>query len=164
MPTHDSPLTQIATWVAQRPQVLLCEVQSDGATLYDVRAAKHLTLTRHAVEHLAEKKDRQTGASYLVLQLATGAQLVLCDQGFAFAPSFVNTGPLPIPTEVLCMRDYHTILAQVHTADPARRGEAVQLVMVLIALLDGARAVGLDVSREERTVDEALRRLEGAGP
>jgi hypothetical protein len=58
------------------------------------------------------------------------------------------------------MGDYEAMVAQVRSADEGHRAEALQLVMALIALLDGARAVGLDVGREEREVNALLERLD----
>jgi hypothetical protein len=48
-------------------------------------------------------------------------------------------------------------------AEEGREREALAAVMVCIALLDGARAAGLPVGREERQLDALLRRLEERG-
>jgi len=48
-----------------------------------------------------------------------------------------------------------------HLASEADRGrEAMQIVMLLIAILDGARTVGLEVGAETQAVEEILTVLE----
>ena len=47
--------------------------------------------------------------------------------------------------------------------DEGREGEALSAVMLALALLDGARNAGFDVSREERQLDLLLRQLEERG-
>jgi hypothetical protein len=60
--------------------------------------------------------------------------------------------------------DFEKLYAHLlHLADDEHEGhqrEALQTMMVLIAFLDGARALGLQVEREERRLDAQLRKLE----
>ena len=90
---------------------------------------------------------------------------MLADVGFAFAPSTASTGPMPDLPAVVCFRDF-THLAQgieALLAEEGREKEALGAVLVSIALLDGARAAGLAVGREERRLDALLRALEERG-
>jgi len=47
--------------------------------------------------------------------------------------------------------------------EEGREKEALGAILMCIALLDGARAAGLEVAREERRLDALLRALEERG-
>ena len=136
-----------------------------GARLFEPGSGKELRVEWVDLAEAAEKRSAQRSAPWLVLLFHDGRQLALADVGFAFAPSTVNTGPLPDLPEVLCFRDFRHLSAGVEAllAEEGREREALAAVMVCIALLDGARAVGLPVDREERALDGLLRRLEERG-
>src|SRR5439155_10973054 len=75
------------------------------------------------------------------------------------------TGPLPGLPATFCFRDFRHLAAGAESllGEEGREPEAIAAVMLGIALLDGARASGLDVSREERELEALLRRLEERG-
>ena len=102
---------------------------------------------------------------YLLLIFTDGRQVALADVGFAFAPSIANTGPLPDLPQTLCFRDFRHLSQGIEAllAEEGREKEALGGILLCIALLDGARAVRLDVSREERKLDGLLRKLEERG-
>ena len=97
--------------------------------------------------------------------LGACGQLALADVGFAFAPSIANTGPLPDLPPTLCFRDFRHLSQGIDQllSDEGREKEALGGILLCIALLDGARASGLEVSREERRLDGLLRKLEQRG-
>lgn len=147
-------------WLQANPGIFAHHEESEAMEFADIATAKIRRVVWSDVDAIELGQNRASNESYVILLLRSGAQLVLCPQGFAFAPDFRNTGPLPLPTSVFCLRDYEAILAQLQHIDPDRKKEALELVMVLIALLDGASAVGLNVESEARAVDALLRRIE----
>ena len=157
---HD---TTIRKWLLQHPRVFAFQEEGTKWHLLEIGSGKQLPLTPGAIEALESRVDTETGASYLVLMLENGAQLVLSQQGFAFSPDFQNTGPMELPVAVFCLGDFHQLYAKLkHLVDdhPDQPRQALDLVMLLIALLDGARKVGLDVDAETRRVDKILEALE----
>ena len=91
--------------------------------------------------------------------------MALADVGFAFAPSIANTGPLPDLPQTLCFRDFRHLSQGIEQllVEDGREKEALGGILVCIALLDGARGAGLEVSREERRLDKLLKALEQHG-
>jgi hypothetical protein len=114
---------------------------------------------------VAEGSNQDTGAPILSLLRDDGRQLILADVGVAFEPLTVSTGPLPGLPPVVCFRDFEATEARLvhylrdHPDDPVSRSH-LDLFFFLLALLDGARAVGFDVSREERRLEALLREIE----
>jgi hypothetical protein len=100
-----------------------------------------------------------------VLVFQDGRQVALADVGFAFAPSTASTGPLPDLPQTFCFRDFRHLSQGIEAilAEEGREREALSAVLLAIALLDGARIVGFEVGREERTLMGLLRRLEERG-
>jgi hypothetical protein len=146
---------------------LVFEVREEGTrvVLREIASGKVLPVDVRRVEAFEEKESPGSGGPYLVLRFDDGRQLVLCHAGFGFAPSFANTGPAPGAPQVVCIRDFHTLssrLAQI-APDPASRRDALDLITFLIALLDGARAAGLEIAEEERILEEQLRVVEASG-
>ena len=160
--------TTIRTWLLQHPRVFAFQEDGSQWHILELGSGKQLALNPGAIEAVESRVDSDTSASYLALMLESGAQLVLSQQGFAFSPDFQNTGPMELPVAVFCLADFHQLYAKLnHLVDdhPEESRQALDLVMLLIALLDGARNVGLDVERETRRVEKILEALEsGARP
>jgi hypothetical protein len=97
-----------------------------------------------------------------VLVFEDGRQVALADVGFAFAPVTTNSGPIPELPSTFCFRDLRHLMsgAQAMMEEEDRLPDALRAVLMGIALLDGARAAGFEVSREERLLDTLLRELE----
>jgi hypothetical protein len=136
-----------------------------AARLLEPGTGKELRLRWDELALVEEKGNPQRPAPYLVLSFHDGRQLALADVGFAFAPATVNTGPLPDLPPAVCFRDFRHLADGVGAllAEEGREKEALAAILACIALLDGARASGLDVSREERKLDALLRALEQRG-
>lgn len=99
---------------------------------------------------------------YLNLAFDAGHEIVLCHAGIAFSPSFQNTGPLNDAPPVVCLMDYYQMYNHLIDLikDESLKGQAIALFQVLIAVLDGARVVGLDVGPEEEQLDKLLTQFE----
>jgi hypothetical protein len=152
----------------RRPLSAVVAIEDDdgrGARLIEPGSAKELRVRWDELGEVEEKKSPLRASSWLVLVWTDGRQVALADVGFAFAPSAANTGPLPELPPTFCFKDFRHLSQGVETLlqEDGREKEALGGILLCIALLDGARAVGLEVSREERRLDALLRLLEQRG-
>jgi hypothetical protein len=144
---------------------LLPDDDGRGAQILEAGTGKSLRVRWEEIADTVERQNPVRSAPYLVLVFADGRQVALADVGFAFAPSTASTGPLPDLPATFCFRDFRHLSAGADAllGEEGRQTEAISAVMLAIALLDGARAAGLDVSREERELESLLRTLEERG-
>jgi len=153
----------LESFARERPAAILYDPEAPA--LYDVFSGKALPLEWRRVARVAEARNAETGAPYLAVLRDDGRQVLLADVGLAFAPSTASTGPLPGLPPVVCFRDFaategrlaHYLLD--HPEDPVTRSH-LDLFAFLLAVLDGARDVGFDVSREERRLEALLAEIE----
>jgi len=144
---------------------LLSDDDGRGARLLEAGTGKELRVRWDEIASATLQQNRVRPAPYLVLVFGDGRQVALADVGFAFAPSTASTGPLPDLPATFCFRDFRHLAsgAEALLHEEGREREAIGAVLLGIALLDGARTAGLDVSREERELEALLRRLEERG-
>jgi hypothetical protein len=140
-----------------------------GEALFDVASVKTLTLRAGDLQSVEALEDQDTRAPYLRLTLDDGRELALTQAGIAFAPDFGNTGPLEDLPRAVCFRDYLGLLGRLKHdlyghPDVAPTSATVKLVMMCIAVVDGARKAGFDVGREERELETLLTELEKRAP
>jgi len=137
---------------------------TDLIQILERNSGKILSFATGAITHLEEARDAVRGGKYLRVQLDDGRSFAMAGMGFVFAPSFTSTGPLPDCPPTACMMDFeklfHHLSHLVNDADQGRDKEAMQVIMILLAYLDGARAMGLDIGREEEKLEKQLSRLE----
>ncbi len=164
IPFADQTRAKIAEWVQRHRHVVLYDEES--STLLDVASGLSVRFPWSEFEAFEEKVHAETGELYLVFLFESGNQIVHVDPGgVAFSPSAVHTGPLQDLPSVVCLRDFHTLKQRVdhylydHREDPVAK-ECLNLVMSCIAILDGARLVGFDVSELEGELDRSLREIE----
>lgn len=146
---------------------LIEEAKSPTApvTLLEIEQDKRLSFAWGQVTRVEEDRSPQTGSKYIRVLLDDGRSFALAAAGIVFAPSFASTGPLPECPATASFTDFQRLrrhldhLVTDHHDEHER--EALQVLMVLLAFLDGARALGLDVSEEERDLDRILKQLEG---
>ncbi len=138
----------------------------DSAVLLDVASGKRLKIAWPALVSYEEKVHPETQEPYIVLLFDDGTQLALVDPGgVAFAPLTVNTGALENLPAVVCLRDLLLLKQRVdhflydHADEPPPR-ECLNLIMICIATLDGARAVGFDVGDLEGALEKSLDEIE----
>ena len=141
------------------------DADGKGVRLLEPGSGKELRVLWDELAQVEERSTPLRPAPYLVLVFQDGRQVALADVGFAFAPSTVNTGPLPDLPATFCFADFRHLAQGVESLleEEGREKEALGAILLSIALLDGARAAGLPVGREERTLDGLLRRLEERG-
>lgn len=141
----------------------------DGERLLDVPAGKTLPLDLGRIAAAEERRDRDTGRPYLALALEDGGELALAAQGIAFPPGTASTGPLEGLPAAVCLADLagaegrltHFLLD--HPDEPPERAH-VGLFLFCLAVVEGARRVGFDVSAEERRLERILNEIEARKP
>lgn len=160
----DHAKAKVSEWFQRHRHVVLYDEES--STLLDVASGKSVRLPWRDVKAFEEKVHPETKDAYLVLQFEDGRQIALVDPGgVAFEPSTANTGPLDDLPPVVCLRDFLTLKQRVdhylfEHRDDAPPKECLDLTMISIAILDGARAAGFDVGDLEGELDQSLRELE----
>jgi hypothetical protein len=160
----DEARNKIAQWIERHPQAALYDAAS--STLLDVASAKSMIFPWREFQAFEEKIHPETKDAYLVFLLEDGRQIALVDPGgVAFAPSSTNTGPIEDLPPVVCLRDFLALKQRVDHylyahPDEAPPREALDALMLSIAILDGARAVGFDVGDLEGDLEKSLNELE----
>lgn len=139
----------------------------DGATstLFDVASGKSLPLDWARVAAVEERADVETHRPYCALRLDSGVELAVADQGIVFPPVTAGTGPLEGLPRAVCFRDLDAAEGRLEhflRDHPGERPERahVSLFLLCLAIVDGARAAGFDVSPEERRLERLLAELE----
>ena len=166
--TVTSPIEQakakIAEWIQRHRHAALYD--EGNSALLDVASGKSVHVPWHEFKAFEEKVHPETNDPYLVLLFENGNQIALVDPGgVAFPPSDVNTGPLHDLPPVVCLRDFQTLKQRVdhylyvHQDEPPPK-ECLDLVMICIAILDGARLIGFDVGEMEGELNKSLREIE----
>jgi len=160
----DQAKAKLRAWVETHRHVVLFDEES--SSLMDVTSGKTIRLPWQDVRAFEEKVHPETKDNYLVLLLENGTQIALVDPGgIAFAPSTENTGPLPDLPPVVCLKDFFTLKGRVDHylydhRDERPPKEVLDLVMICIATLDGARAVGFEVGDLESELEKSLKEIE----
>jgi hypothetical protein len=154
----------VQSWTASHPHTVLYDGES--STLLDVASGKSVKLLWRDVIGFETKSHPETNQNYLVLLFENGTQIALVEPGgVAFEPSTVNCGPVQNLPPVVCLRDFLMLKQRVdhylfdHPDDPPPR-ECLDLIMICIATLDGARAVGFDVGDLEGELEKSLNEIE----
>jgi len=152
--------SKVREWVQRHPHTVLYDEES--STYLDVASGKSVHLPWRKVKAFEEKIHPETHDAYVVLLFEDGRQIALVDPGgVAFPSSDVNTGPLKNLPPVVCLKDFHTLKQRIdhylyaHGDEPPPK-ECLDLVMICIAILDGARLVGFNVGDLEEELDRSL--------
>lgn len=165
--TRSDNLALVREYCAKHAQAVLFD--ETGETLFDVAGAKTLPLRLDDVAAVEARTNQVTQVPYLLLRYSDGHELALSDVGIAFAPRITQTGPIEELPAVSCLRDYATLVGRIehelygHFDQPPTR-ETVRVVLMCIAILDGARTVGFDVDRETGRLEEHLSEIERRSP
>ncbi len=160
----DQVKARVRAWTDNRRHCVLYDDES--STLLDVASGKGIRVPWRDLKAVEEKIHPETKDVYLVILFENGNQIALVEPGgVAFAPSAENTGSVRALPPVVCLKDFFTLKARIdhylynHPDEPPP-GECLDLVMVCIATLDGARAVGFHVGDLEEQLDMSLREIE----
>lgn len=163
-----SPVEQtkekVKEWTQRHRHAVLYDEES--SVLLDVASGKSILLRWSEVKASEERIHPETGDNYLVMLFEDDSQIALADPGgVAFEPSTANTGPLRDLPPVVCLKDFHTLKGRIDHylydhPDEAPPKECLDLIMVCIAILDGARDIGFEIGDLEEELDKSLRELE----
>src|SRR5512138_1486711 len=165
IPVADRPAAQarVERFAREHPQAVLYD--PTAATVLDVASGKPLALDWSVLSAIGDGVDADTKRPYLVLAREDGRSVALADQGLVFAPSLASTGPIHGLPNAACFTDLANAEAQLvhylrdHPDDPPGQHH-VSIFAFCLAVVDGARDVGFDVSREERWLEGMLKDLE----
>ncbi len=155
---------KVRQWIERHRRAALYD--EENSTLLDVASGKTVQIPWRDLKAFEEKLHPETKEGYLVLMFEDGRQIALVDPGgVAFEPATINTGPLDDLPPVVCLGDFQTLKQRVdhylyEHRDDAPPKECLDLVMICLAILDGARAVGFDVGDLEGELDKSLGELE----
>jgi len=156
--------TAVRHWADRHPHALLYD--EAASTLLDVASGKTTRVPWREFAGFEEKIHPETNDAYLVLLFENGLQIALVDPGgVAFAPATENSGPVPELPPVVCLKDFFALKGRVdhflyeHPDEPPPR-ECLDMIMICIATLDGARAVGFDVGDLEGELEKSLSEIE----
>jgi hypothetical protein len=153
----------VERFVRERPGALLHDATADA--VLDVGSGKILALDWTRLAGVEERRDAETGRPWVAIVREDGRVVGLADQGIVFAPETAATGPIDGLPAAICFRDLAAAEARLshflgdHPGEPPERAH-VALLLFLLAGVDGARAIGLDVSTEERRLERLLAELE----
>ena len=136
-------------------------------TLVERDTERRLRFALAEVTFAEEGRSVDTGRRFLRVGLEDGRTFALSALGIIWAPVFVSTGPVADCPGAATFRDFDKLRRHldhlVHDHHDGHEREALQVFMVLLAFVDGARAIGFDVSPEERALEVILKRLEDLG-
>ena len=160
----DQAKRKVRAWCDTHKHAVLYDEAS--ATVLDVASGRGTRLRWRDLTAFEEKVHPETKDNYLVLLWENGNQIALVDPGgVAFATSTENTGVLRDLPPVVCLKDFFTLKGRIehylydHADEPPPK-ECLDLVMICIATLDGARAVGFDVGDLEKDLEKSLGEIE----
>ena len=160
----DQAKAKVRDWAEKHRHVALYD--DENSALLDVASGRSIQLPWRDMKSFEEKVHPETKDAYLVLLFEDGRQIALVDPGgVAFEPSTASSGPLRDLPPVVCLKDFQTLKQRIDHylydhQDEAPPKECLDLTMISIAILDGARAVGFDVGDLEEELDKSLRELE----
>lgn len=152
---------------AQPPRSVLYD--EDGGLFLDVASGKTLAVPESQIHSIQTRIDPKTQRPYVALLLEDGRALALAEAGIAFAPAFTNTGALEELPAAVCWNDFHTLVRQLKHELYGHPGlepgaATVRVLMCCLAIVDGARAAGFEVGREEHELEWHLKELERRAP
>jgi hypothetical protein len=162
-----TPRAQVESFLRDAARLFAAVPDEDdgGVQLFESGTGKVLRLRWEELREAVLRRTPVRPDPYLVLVFHDGRQVALADVGFAFAPSIASTGPLPDLPQTFCFRDFRHLSQGVEglLEEEGREREALAALLLAIALLDGARAAGFEIGREERALEGLLRKLEERG-
>jgi len=155
---------KVRAWCEAHKHAVLYD--EGGSTVLDVASGRSTRLPWRDLAAFEEKIHPETQDTYLVLLWENGRQIALVDPGgVAFAPSTENTGALRDFPPVLCLKDFFTLKGRIDHylydhQNEAPPKECLDMIMICIATLDGARAVGFEVGDLEQELENSLSEIE----
>jgi hypothetical protein len=162
-PSRAKLVATLRAFCAAHPGFVLFDEPT--STLLEIRTGKRLPIPLSELVAVSERINATNGQPYLRIELGDGRQLAIASVGIAFPtipPGVPGAPPLPA---VACLGDLAGVRAQIAHLLETTRGqkpprEAVDLVVLALGILEGARRAGFEVSEEERDLDRLLNEIE----
>jgi hypothetical protein len=134
-------------------------------SLLEIYSGRTLRLPLDEIARVEVQRNAVNDAPYLLLELKDGRQLALADAGIAFPPAMPPVPMAPVLPRTVCMRDFEAERARLEKAmrerGQGRPGrEALGAAAACLGILEGARLVGLEISREQRVLEALFGELE----
>jgi hypothetical protein len=112
-----------------------------------------------------DRVNAESRVPYLMVRFGDGMEIALADIGVAFAPVAPPVPQAPLLPPVVCLQDFRAVFAQLqHQAlehpDQKPTRSTLDMMVLALGILEGARRVGFEISGEERALDEVLTALE----
>lgn len=160
----DNVKLKVRTWAGAHEHAVIYD--EERSSLLDVASGRSVQILWRDLKDFEEKIHPETQDRYLVLLFEDGTQLALVDPGgIAFAPAMENSGQVEGLPPAVCLGDFNKLKQRVehylydHPDDPPPR-QCLDIIMICIATLDGARAVGFEVGDMEGELEKLLREVE----
>lgn len=134
-------------------------------TLLEVASGKRLALLAKELTEVLERVNAETNEPYLLVEFGDGRELALGSMGVAFPPVAPDVPQAPPLPPVVCLADFGAVFGQLQHVAVAHRDQkldrtGLDMMMLALGILDGARRVGFDVGEEERALEAVLTELE----
>lgn len=165
MPGDRAALVQtIRAFCSRHPSWALFDEPSGD--LHEIASGKRLNLHVEGLVAAELRTNKETGGEYLMLGFGDGHEIAVADIGVAFpavAPKAFPQAPTLPP--VVCWQDYRAAYARlnhyvVDHPDQKPDRSVMDLMILALGILEGARVAGFDISKEERELDAVLTELE----
>lgn len=154
----------IQQWLKDYPAIFSSQDVPHGLVLTEIDTKKSRTILFPEISQWRRKSNPEGLGDYLNLVFEDKRELILCHAGFAFAPSYVAGQPTRLLPPVVCFQDYHRLKGHLDHLyrDQAleQLTEIIQTLMQCLAILAGAKLVGLDIEPEEKDLEVILNWLE----
>lgn len=152
----------IQKWLADYPAIFVSQEIPNGIVLREIATSKERPVEFPKIRQFRRRQHPEGLGDYLNLLFEEGREIVLCHAGFAFSPSYLSTRSLNLLPDVVCFQDFYRLLGHLEHLyqDETQKEEAAKTLMSCLAILEGARLVGFEVSEEEKRVEKILNWLE----
>ena len=153
---------QIISWLKANPTVFQYRQDEAIFHLQEFGSGKSFIIDAKTIVDSRLTKNSQGFSDYLNLVFENQTQIALYHDGIAFPLSFAATGDLPGAPNVMSMADYNRLFNQLKELVKVEESKphALLLFQILIASLDGAKLIKLDVGYEEEALEKLLTEFE----
>lgn len=146
------------------PAIFTTQDVPHGISLTEINTQKSRTILYPEVTQWRRKANPEGLGDYINLVFEDNCELVLCHAGFAFAPSYIAGQPARALPSVVCFQDYFRLRGHLEHLYRDRAvdqiAEMLSTLMQCLAILAGAKLVGLECDEEEISLEPIINWLE----
>ncbi len=149
-------------WLKDYPGIFAASDIAHGVHLIELATKKDRVLLLAEVTQWRRKASPTFDTDYMNLVFEGERELVLCQAGFGFAPSYLTVGDAIQLPDVVCFQDYVRFRQHLEHLykDESQKAAALQALMSCLAILEGAALVRLDIAAEQKDLEPMLNQLE----